>query len=108
MEYVRVFGRGNGAAPAIVRLNIHILDGDGQSIDTFGVTAVNGEGELTISPPSCWLSVALLNKDHKSVYCSGMDYAHDRAGLPYFQHFKNVDLVRYDIRNFAHQSFFSV
>ncbi len=80
-------------------LNIHILDGDGQIIDTFDVTAVNGEGELTISPPSCWLSVALLNKD-KSVY--------DRAGLPYFQHFGNVDLVRYDIRNFAHQSFFSV
>ncbi len=39
-------------------LNIHILDGDGQIIDTFDVTAVNGEGELTISPRragSVWL-----------------------------------------------------
>eukprot|EP01084_Bolivina_argentea_P241908 405959_1 len=50
-------------------LNIHILD-DGGSI--IAPDVVNAEGEVIISPPSCGLSVTLLNKDHFDVYYSGM------------------------------------
>mmetsp|Transcript_37602 Transcript_37602/g.61811 ORF Transcript_37602/g.61811 Transcript_37602/m.61811 type:complete len:308 (+) Transcript_37602:1-924(+) len=50
-------------------LNIHVIDEHGGIVN-----AVHGEGELSISPPSCGLSVTLLNpnRSHQKVYYDGM------------------------------------